>query len=212
MNETVNTGSTVHDDHIPHHLHPVERTSPRCRCMAQPAVRTGMHESRRLHGATLQDHMLVPGRKANGPRPLAGAGHAADRHGAGWVVAALEAVGDAVAARDWEGAEALIDQLKSAWGAGGHTLPVEIGSPSWQPGSDEGDGLLLEPLRAREVEVLSLVAAGYSNQRIAEQLIVSVGTVRWHLKNIYSKLDVHSRTQAVARVRATGLLNEGALA
>ncbi len=51
------------------------------------------------------------------------------------------------------------------------------------------------------------MAAGYSNQDIAEQLILSVGTVRWHLKNIYSKLDVHSRTQAIARVRAQGLLN-----
>ena len=66
---------------------------------------------------------------------------------------------------------------------------------------------LLEPLRAREVEVLDLVAAGWSTQEIAEELIVAIGTIQWHLKNIYSKLDVHSRTQAIARVRAQGLLN-----
>ena len=64
----------------------------------------------------------------------------------------------------------------------------------------------LEPLRARELEVLQLLAAGRSNQEMAEELIVSVGTVRWHLKNIYGKLDVHSRTQAIARARALGLI------
>ena len=66
--------------------------------------------------------------------------------------------------------------------------------------------LLIEPLRARELEVLELVAEGHSNQEVAEQLILSVGTIRWHLKNIYSKLHVHSRTQAVARGRVLGLL------
>ncbi len=66
---------------------------------------------------------------------------------------------------------------------------------------------LLEPVRTREIEILRLVAAGYSNQAIAEQLVISVGTVRWHLKNIYGKLDVHSRTGAVARARALRLLD-----
>jgi LuxR family maltose regulon positive regulatory protein len=66
---------------------------------------------------------------------------------------------------------------------------------------------LLEPVRTREIEILRLVAAGYSNQAIAEQLVISVGTVRWHLKNIYGKLDVHSRTGAVARGRALRLLD-----
>lgn len=70
---------------------------------------------------------------------------------------------------------------------------------------EEGDPLP-EPLRPREIEILQLVAEGRSTQEIAESVIVSVGTVRWHLKNIYSKLDVHSRTQAVARARALGLL------
>ena len=76
------------------------------------------------------------------------------------------------------------------------------------PARPEPDALEapLEPLRARELEVLQLLAAGRSNQEIAEELIVSVGTVRWHLKNIYGKLDVHSRTQAIARARALGLI------
>ncbi len=74
-----------------------------------------------------------------------------------------------------------------------------------RPGPDALE-VPLEPLRARELEVLQLLAAGRSNQEIAEELIVSVGTVRWHLKNIYGKLDVHSRTQAIARARALGLI------
>lgn len=65
---------------------------------------------------------------------------------------------------------------------------------------------LLEPLRPRELEILRLVAEGQSTEAIAEQLIISIGTVRWHLKNIFGKLDVHSRTQAVARARALRLV------
>ncbi len=45
-----------------------------------------------------------------------------------------------------------------------------------------------------------------SNREVAEQLVVTVGTVKWHLNNIYSKLGVRSRTQAIARARALGLL------
>jgi LuxR family maltose regulon positive regulatory protein len=65
---------------------------------------------------------------------------------------------------------------------------------------------LLDPLSEREVEVLRLVAAGHSNQTIARELVVAPSTVHSHVKNIYSKLDVHSRTQAVARAREIGLL------
>ena len=60
-----------------------------------------------------------------------------------------------------------------------------------------------EPLSERELAVLRLLAAGLSNQDIAEALVVAQSTVHWHVKNIYSKLGVHSRTQAAlaARVR-----------
>jgi LuxR family maltose regulon positive regulatory protein len=63
-----------------------------------------------------------------------------------------------------------------------------------------------EMLTTREIEVLRLVAAGASNQRIAEALILSVGTVKKHVNNILAKLDVHSRTQALVRARELGLL------
>ena len=62
-----------------------------------------------------------------------------------------------------------------------------------------------ETLTPREVEVLRLVVAGYSNRAIAEQLVISEWTVKSHLTKNYRKLNVSSRTQAIARARALGL-------
>jgi LuxR family maltose regulon positive regulatory protein len=66
--------------------------------------------------------------------------------------------------------------------------------------------VLVEPLTDRELEVLRLLAGGLTNKEMAGRLVVAPSTVKQHLKNIYSKLDVHSRTQAVARGRELGLL------
>jgi LuxR family maltose regulon positive regulatory protein len=65
---------------------------------------------------------------------------------------------------------------------------------------------LIDPLSERELEVLRRVAAGYSNQDIARELFVAGSTVKKHVHNIYAKLGVGSRTQAVARARELGLL------
>jgi LuxR family maltose regulon positive regulatory protein len=65
---------------------------------------------------------------------------------------------------------------------------------------------LIEPLSRRELEVLRLLATGLSNKSIANTLSISVTTVKKHLQNIYGKLNVHSRTQAVDRARQLGLL------
>jgi LuxR family maltose regulon positive regulatory protein len=65
---------------------------------------------------------------------------------------------------------------------------------------------LIEPLSRRELEVLRLLATGLSNKSIANTLSISVTTVKKHLQNIYGKLNVHSRTQAVDRARRFGLL------
>src|SRR5205823_3319009 len=53
-------------------------------------------------------------------------------------------------------------------------------------------GELIEPLSEREQEVLLCLAAGLSNRAIAQEFIVSVGTIKTHLNNIYGKLNVHS--------------------
>jgi LuxR family maltose regulon positive regulatory protein len=60
-------------------------------------------------------------------------------------------------------------------------------------------------LTPREVEVLRLVVAGYSNRAIAEKLVISIWTVKSHLTKMYRKLDVTSRTQASVRARELGL-------
>lgn len=65
---------------------------------------------------------------------------------------------------------------------------------------------LIEPLSEREQTVLRLLAAGLSNQDIAQELVVAQSTVHWHVKNIYSKLNVHNRTQATLMARELGLI------
>jgi LuxR family maltose regulon positive regulatory protein len=66
---------------------------------------------------------------------------------------------------------------------------------------------LIEPLSERELEILGLVAAGLTNPEIASRLFLSLNTVKVHTRNIYGKLGVHNRTQAVARARALGILS-----
>jgi LuxR family maltose regulon positive regulatory protein len=64
-----------------------------------------------------------------------------------------------------------------------------------------------DPLSERELEVLQHVARGLSNQEIADKLFLSAGTVKRHMSNIYQKLDVHSRTQALERARTLKVLS-----
>jgi len=68
----------------------------------------------------------------------------------------------------------------------------------------EGDDELAE-LSAREREVLELIAAGYDNTEIAHNLVISPKTVRNHITNIFSKLQVVNRAQAIRRARSEGM-------
>jgi predicted ATPase/DNA-binding CsgD family transcriptional regulator len=77
-----------------------------------------------------------------------------------------------------------------------------LAQPERAPLAGNGMDLLTE----REVEILGLAASGLTNRDIAEELILSTGTVKWYLSQIYSKLGVNSRTQAIARGRELGLL------
>jgi LuxR family maltose regulon positive regulatory protein len=83
--------------------------------------------------------------------------------------------------------------------------PVQPGIPVVQ----DGDFELVEPLSAREVEVLKLVSDGLSNREIAARLYLSLNTVKSHTRNAFGKLGVRSRTQAVARARSLGILPFG---
>ncbi|MBW2689954.1 MAG: AAA family ATPase [Deltaproteobacteria bacterium] len=65
---------------------------------------------------------------------------------------------------------------------------------------------LLDQLTKRESEVLELIALGMSNRAIAGQLVVAETTLKWHVRNLYTKLHVKSRTQAVAKARKLGLI------
>src|SRR5690606_32820391 len=67
---------------------------------------------------------------------------------------------------------------------------------------------LVEPLSDRELEVLHLVATGLSNTDIAARLFITTSTVKTHINRIFSKLTVHTRTQATARARDLGLLSD----
>jgi LuxR family maltose regulon positive regulatory protein len=68
------------------------------------------------------------------------------------------------------------------------------------------DVQLVDPLSDRELEVLHLIADGLSNREIADELVVALSTIKTHVNHIYRKLNVNSRTQAVAKSQHLGLL------
>jgi LuxR family maltose regulon positive regulatory protein len=100
-----------------------------------------------------------------------------------------------------QAAPEFVDQLL-AYAAPAETPDPAQDTPSVRPAAQA----LIEPLSERELEVLSLIAAGLSNREIAGRLFIAVGTVKRHINNIYGKMQVHRRTEAVARARDLGLL------
>jgi len=74
--------------------------------------------------------------------------------------------------------------------------------------SNSNNESLLDPLSERELEVLQLIAAGHSNQEIADKLVVTVSTVKTHINRLYSKLGTQRRTQAIIIARERGLLSD----
>ncbi|MEM7801835.1 MAG: LuxR C-terminal-related transcriptional regulator, partial [Chloroflexota bacterium] len=86
-----------------------------------------------------------------------------------------------------------------------------IGTIDRQLGQDEAletdpNQLLIEPLSNRELEVLRKLAAGQTNQAIADELFIALSTVKKHVNSIYGKLSVKSRTQAINRARELTLI------
>lgn len=83
----------------------------------------------------------------------------------------------------------------------GDTATWHTGFDSRPPSPDPGP-----PLSKRELEVLRLVAEGLSNEEIARRLVVSLPTIKFHTSNIFGKLGVRNRTEAVAKAQGLGLL------
>src|SRR5690348_3736493 len=84
-----------------------------------------------------------------------------------------------------------------------------------QHGSDRnvlmaGNPVPPDPLNEREQEILQRLANGLSDQQIADDLFLSLNTVKWYNRQIYSKLGVSNRTQAIVQARATGLFDAAA--
>jgi len=93
----------------------------------------------------------------------------------------------------------LASHIQSLLGAFGPQVPEQWVTP-------EPENILIDPLTRKEIRVLQLVSEGYSNSAMAEKLFVSDSTVRTHLRNINSKLNATSRTQAVAIARRLGIV------
>ena len=97
-------------------------------------------------------------------------------------------------------------KLKEGFGPSGPVPTLKTAAPT--SGAEPLPWWYVEdPLSERELEVLQHVARGLSNQEIAEKLFLSAGTVKRHMSNIYQKLDVHSRTQALERARTLQIMN-----
>lgn len=85
-------------------------------------------------------------------------------------------------------------------------LPQTEGAAAVAPAGAPDQHALVEPLSARELEVLELIDRGLSNPEIADRLTLAPSTVKTHINNIYGKLDVKTRAQALKKARESGLL------
>ncbi len=103
------------------------------------------------------------------------------------LAAAIHAVGQGL----WVGAPGLVEGLLRFQRAG----------------ESSGEESLIEPLTAREKEVLQLMAQGLANKQIALALAISEHTVKFHLSSLYAKLGISSRTEAVRRGIELGLIS-----
>lgn len=81
-------------------------------------------------------------------------------------------------------------------------------SPTSNAQLQENEDIILDthPLTERELEVLQLIVNGYSNAEIAQELYITVGTVKTHVRNILNKLSANDRTQAAVRALRSGLV------
>jgi LuxR family maltose regulon positive regulatory protein len=84
--------------------------------------------------------------------------------------------------------------------------PLSPTQPLIEPEDRSAKNMLIDPLSQRELKILQLIALGLSNREIGERLFIALDTVKGHNRNIFDKLQVQSRTEAIARARELGLL------
>ena len=99
--------------------------------------------------------------------------------------------------------EALLELLPKARQATPEHVDAILNNLQVESGKSPLD-LLPEPLSEQELRVLGLIVAGKTNREIADELVISVGTAKWHVHNILQKLGVSNRSQAIARARELG--------
>jgi DNA-binding NarL/FixJ family response regulator len=109
------------------------------------------------------------------------------------IIAAVREVRSGESPLDQRLAARLLKRLSTALGEESRSLP----------GGSQG---IANPLSSRELEVLGLVRLGRTNRQIASDLTISIGTVKRHLENITTKLEVSDRTQAVVKALELGIL------
>ncbi len=104
------------------------------------------------------------------------------------------------------GGEELIPLLRQAAARGLHPLYIHKLLTAFNGAEPRATARTASLLSEREMHVLQGIAAGKSNQGLAQEFVVAISTIKTHLNNIYTKLGVHTRTQAIARARELGLV------
>ncbi len=116
-------------------------------------------------------------------------------------------LGEAAFDAAWATGKAMTDEQAIIYALENRVTPAETLSTDGNGSNGaQAHQSLIEPLSERELEVLRLLAEGLSNAEIAQRLFLSVGTIKVHTRNIYGKLGVRSRTQAVVQAQMLTLL------
>jgi DNA-binding NarL/FixJ family response regulator len=110
------------------------------------------------------------------------------------IAAATQAGADGFLAKDTSGRQVASMIRRLVGGEGGYFTPAGVSRPPRDPSVE----LRVRTLSARERQILTMLANGYSNRRIAEECYLSLNTVRTHVQNVLVKLGVHSKLEAVA--------------
>jgi ATP/maltotriose-dependent transcriptional regulator MalT len=121
----------------------------------------------------------------------------------GDIMAVRSQLGETVFAEAWAAGKAMTQEQAIAYALEGRTTSIEA---TLSERAEVRAAASVDSLKKRELEVLRLVADGLSNREIAAQLILAPTTVKWYLSEIYGKLGVANRTQAVARAQKLNLL------